>query len=124
MMGNEISMKEYVATLGLRTFLRGLREPRGNLMRTKNPKTLNEALNMQNFNKPGNHTNLTAQGTCPLMKHNSGFSKNNTTVDFLIITVDFLTRTDFPAIPITNPTRTTFNAATMRSKINTNHPVE
>lgn len=36
----------YIAKLGLRTFLKGLKEPLGSLMRTKDPKSLNEALNV------------------------------------------------------------------------------
>lgn len=47
---HEISGSEhvntYIATLGLRTFLKGLKEPLGSLMRTKDPKSLNEALNV------------------------------------------------------------------------------
>lgn len=35
----------YLETLALRTFLKGLKEPLGSLMRTKDPKSLNEALN-------------------------------------------------------------------------------
>lgn len=45
-MSGQTNVKEYVAKLGLRTLLRGLKEPLGSLMRTKNPKDLNEALNM------------------------------------------------------------------------------
>lgn len=37
---------EYVQKLALRVLLRGFQEPLGSLMRTKNPGTLNEALNM------------------------------------------------------------------------------
>lgn len=39
-------VKKFVLDLGLRTFLRGLKEPLGSLMRTKNPKSLNEALSI------------------------------------------------------------------------------
>lgn len=39
-------IKKFVLDLGLRTFLRGLKEPLGSLMRTKNPSSLNDALNV------------------------------------------------------------------------------
>lgn len=45
-MGAQTDVKTYIGKLGLRTFLRGLREPLGSLMRTKNPGDLNEALNI------------------------------------------------------------------------------
>lgn len=43
--GNE-HLKKFVSDLGLRTLLRGLKDPLGSLMRTKNPRDLNEALNI------------------------------------------------------------------------------
>ncbi|KAI5755100.1 hypothetical protein M8J77_014183 [Diaphorina citri] len=45
-LGTQVGVKEYVAKLGLRTLLRNLKEPLGSLMRTRDPKDLNEALNM------------------------------------------------------------------------------
>ncbi|KAI5721729.1 hypothetical protein M8J77_024965 [Diaphorina citri] len=47
---NEVEGKNYVNTyinkLGLRTFLKGLKEPLGSLMRTRDVKDMNEALNL------------------------------------------------------------------------------
>lgn len=43
---DEVSLRNYIAKLGLRTLLKGLKEPLGSLMRTKNPDNLGEALNM------------------------------------------------------------------------------
>lgn len=65
-MGNQNHVKDYVAKLGLRTLLRGLNEPLGNLMRTKNPKDLNEALNM-----------MTNDFQIDVTKKPSGQSNNN-----------------------------------------------
>lgn len=39
-------IKQYVAELGLRSFLRNLKEPLGSIMRTRNPQDLNDALNI------------------------------------------------------------------------------
>lgn len=39
-------LKKFVSDLGLRTLLRGLKEPLGSLMRTKNPNDINDALNI------------------------------------------------------------------------------
>lgn len=39
-------IKKFVADLALRTLLRGLKEPLGSLMRTKNPRDMNEALSI------------------------------------------------------------------------------
>lgn len=45
-MSTQNDVRDYVSKLGLRTFLRGLKEPLGALMRTKNPRDLGEALNI------------------------------------------------------------------------------
>lgn len=45
-MSGESEIKNYISKLAIRTFLRGLKEPLGSLMRTKDPKDLNEALNI------------------------------------------------------------------------------
>lgn len=40
------AIQQFVADLGLRVLLRGLKDPLGALLRTKDPKTINEALNV------------------------------------------------------------------------------
>lgn len=73
-------VNKYVEKLGLRTFLKGLREPLGSLMRTKDPKSLNEALSVltNDFQIDAN-ANATSSGVNKSNHHsqNKQFNSNS-----------------------------------------------
>ncbi|KAI5707738.1 myb-like protein P [Diaphorina citri] len=72
-------IKKFILDLGLRTFLRGLKEPLGSLMRTKNPKDLNDALNIltNDFQIDTTRKNQdnTQRYVPPMMNNNKSFQK-------------------------------------------------
>lgn len=70
---------EYVNKLALRVLLRGLHEPLGSLMRTKNPSTLAEALNMltndfQFKTRSSTNTNQSFSKTQAVHRHPNNFN--------------------------------------------------
>ncbi|KAL1448523.1 hypothetical protein WDU94_006580 [Cyamophila willieti] len=77
----------YIGKLGLRTFLKGLKEPLGSLMRTKDPKSLNDALSVltNEFQNDAN-TNATATTRTETLVYTNPTHKQ-TTLDPTIRTV-------------------------------------
>lgn len=82
-----LSLQKYVSKLALRVLLRGLKDPVGSLMRTKNPDSLQAALNMltNDFNIETQHNNYTQQRTQknkfppkPIQKFNETFKPPQT----------------------------------------------